>query len=275
MAGASAASMIRRNEQDQQHERRFGRNGLERAEMDSVRSTTAQQRKPQLLPRTTSRLHDIEIRVKRRIQELNKGFANPEKHLEDDSPFVFEVLTGIYTIAYDLAQDEAAREQWLSRGGLRVHGNTVNPHQPVVKSFFPKSIHPAIRHRVCRWAKAIAHCYDENISPREFESYLRKTTIKKAVAAYNRSLRGSDPLHDAEKQLDAQDRAISQILSAPEQASLSEPCPVTIGVVGKRRLAVLEFEPDGSGRYRILGVLAYEHDAVVRIVLASARRSPS
>lgn len=186
-------------------------------------TTGARSRKAEVLPGTTTSasrsrpsIHEAEIRAKRRISELNERFADPERQIADNSEAVFDILSDIYVVAYDLAKDEAARDQWLSRGGLRVHGNTENPHHAVVKCFFSKSIHSSIRHKVCRWAKAIAHCCDERISPREFKEYLRTTTIKNAIAAYKRSRRTQDPLDGAEGQLDEQDRLASRILSAPE-----------------------------------------------------------
>lgn len=174
----------------------------------------------------------------------------------------------IYT-AYHAIVAAGAQTQFLAERKVKVHGATRNPCYPVFRAF-TKTAHPWLRDRVCKYAQIAALAIHENVSPEAFPDWLKARPVEKACSDYRRIMRERDG-----SRRDEEWRRVSEVLvdprEQPDKAPIIAATPLTPGYVGVK-LGVLDFAQDGSGDFRLLGIMPHEPDAVMRMVKTAASK---
>ena len=141
--------------------------------------------------------------------------------------------------------------------------NTQNECYPIFRAF-TKKVHSWLRDRVCKYATVAALARYENVSPDDFPDWLKGHPIEEACEEYRRI---KAELEEAKRRAFMVDAS-----KDPERAPMIQATPITRGHVGLK-LGVLEFAKDGSGAFRVLGVLPHERNAVMRMVMTAARKA--
>lgn len=172
------------------------------------------------------------------------------------------VVAGIYT-AYCAIEAAGRREQFLAERGINIHGNTQNECYPIFRAFTKKA-HSWLRDRVCKYATVAALARYENVSPDDFPDWLKGHPIEEACEEYRRI---KAELEEAKRRAFMVDASKN-----PEKAPMILATPITRGHIGLK-LGVLEFAEDGSGEFRLLGILPHERNAVMRMVMTAARKA--
>jgi hypothetical protein len=172
------------------------------------------------------------------------------------------VVAGIYT-AYCAIEAAGRREQFLAERGIKIHGNTQNECYPIFRAF-TKKVHSWLRDRVCKYATVAALARYESVSSNDFPGWLKAHPIEEACEEYRRI---KAELEEAKRRAFMVDAS-----KDPEKAPTIPATPITRGHIGLR-LGVLEFAKDGSGEFRLLGILPHERNAVMRIVMTAARKA--
>jgi hypothetical protein len=179
-----------------------------------------------------------------------------------------KAVAGIYR-AYCAIAAIGGQAQFLAERGIKVHGGTKNDCYPIF-SAFTKGSHPWLRDRVCKYAEVAALAIHQNVQPEAFPDWLKRHPIEKACAEYRSIMR--EP--GKSKHNDEQER-VSEFLvdpkKEPDKAPIIPATPVTPGYVGLK-LAVLDFSNDGSGNFRVLGIMPHEVGAVMRMVMTAASK---
>lgn len=172
------------------------------------------------------------------------------------------VVAGIYT-AYCAIEATGHREQFLAERGIKIHGNTQNECYPVFRAFTNK-VHSWLRDRVCKYATVAALARHQNVSPDDFPEWLKRHPIEIACNEY-RQIKAE--LEEAKRRTFVVDAR-----KEPEKAPAIPATPITLGHVGLK-LGVLDFAKDGSGEFRVLGILPHERNAVLRMVMTAVRKT--
>ncbi|GAA3846364.1 hypothetical protein GCM10022626_14180 [[Pseudomonas] carboxydohydrogena] len=172
------------------------------------------------------------------------------------------VVAGIYT-AYCAIEAAGRREQFLAERGIKIHGNTQNECYPIFRAF-TKKVHSWLRDRVCKYATVAALARHEGVLPHDFPGWLKDHPIEEACEEYRRI---KAELEEAKRRAFMVDAS-----KYPEKVPTIQATPVTHGHIGLK-LGVLEFAKDGSGEFRLLGILPHERNAVMRMVMTAARNA--
>ena len=166
----------------------------------------------------------------------------------------------IYSAICELIRDGGA--EFLATRGVKAHGNTDNPYQPYMRAF-TKETHAWVRSAVCKYAQVFWLAQHLNIPPGNFGAWLETQTVEGACAEYRQLMR--------ERRRSERNEKLAKVLvdpeKEPEKAPLLSGTPVTLGCKGLK-LAVVNCVSDGSGNFRLLGILHHDHDAIVELVLA-------
>lgn len=173
-----------------------------------------------------------------------------------------DVVAGIYA-AYCAIEAAGRREQFLAERGIKIHGNTQNECYPIFRAF-TKKIHSWLRDRVCKFATVAALARHENVSPHDFPGWLKDHPIEEACEEYRRI---KAELEEAKRRAFMVDAS-----KDPEKVPMIRATPITRGHIGLK-LGVLEFAKDGSGEFRLLGILPHERNTVMRMVTTAARKA--
>jgi hypothetical protein len=179
------------------------------------------------------------------------------------------VVTGIFT-AYCAIAAVGGQAQFLAEREIKVHGSTKNECYPIFRAF-TKGAHPWLRDRVCKYAEVAALAIHQNVEPEHFPVWLKRHPIEKACAEYRSIMRE----RQKSKRNDEQQRIWEFLVDPkkePHKAPIIPATPVTPGYVGLK-LGVLEFSNDGSGTFRVLGIMPDEADAVMRMVMTAASKT--
>lgn len=168
------------------------------------------------------------------------------------------IVASIYA-AYCAIETAGGRERFLAERGIKIHGNTKNECYPVFQAF-TKKMHSWLRDRVCKYATVAALARHQNVSPEDFLDWQKRHPVEIACEEYRK----------IKAKLDKAKRRAFMIDPGkePDKAPLLSGTPITSGQVGLK-LGVLELVKDGSGDFRVLGVLPHDHKAVMRIVAAA------
>ncbi len=162
--------------------------------------------------------------------------------------------------------------QFLDQRGIKAHGNVTNPYQPYLRAF-TKRADPLVRSKICKYAQVVALARHENVAADDIGDWLKAHPIEEACREYRRIVR-----EQSNSQRDAERRRASAILvdpkKEPDKAPLLSATPITPGYTGLK-LAVVDFANDGSGDFRLLGILPHERDAVMRMVMTAASKATS
>ena len=179
-----------------------------------------------------------------------------------------KAVTGIYR-AYCAITATDGQAKFLAERQIKVHGSTKNACYPIFRAF-TKGAHPWLRDRVCKYAEVAALAIHENVSAEAFPDWLKRHPIEKACAEYRRIMRE----REKSKRNDEQQRIWDFLVDPkdPDRAPIIPATPITPGHVGIK-LAVLEFSDDGSGDFRVLGIMPHEADAVMRMVMTAASKA--
>lgn len=180
-----------------------------------------------------------------------------------------KVITGIFT-AYCAIAAVGGQAQFLAERDIKVHGSTKNECYPIFRAF-TKGTHPWLRDRVCKYAEVAALAIHQNVQPETFHDWLKRHPIEKACAEYRNIMRE----REKSKRNDEQQRIWEFLVDPkkePDKAPLISATPLTPGYVGLK-LGVLEFSNDGSGDFRVLGIMPHEDDAVIRMVMTAVSKS--
>jgi hypothetical protein len=180
-----------------------------------------------------------------------------------------KVVTGIYR-AYCAITATGEQAQFLAERQIKIHGSTKNECYPIFRAF-TKGAHPWLRNRVCKYAEVAALATHENVSAEAFPDWLKRHPIEKACAEYRRITRD----REKSKRNDEQQRSWDFLVDPkkdPDRAPIIPATPITPGYAGIK-LAVLWFSDDGSGDFRVLGIMPHEADAVMRMVMTAASKA--
>lgn len=195
------------------------------------------------------------------IHRCNDRLLGEVEKFGDTMPTA-DVVAGIYT-AYCAIEAAGRREQFLAERGIKIHGNTQNECYPIFRGF-TKKVHSWLRDRVCKYATVAALARHEGVLPHDFPGWLKDHPIEEACEEYRRI---KAELEEAKRRAFMVD-----VNKEPEKAPMIQATPITRGLVGLK-LGVLEFAKDGSGEFRVLGVLPHERNAVMRMVMTAARKA--
>jgi len=168
------------------------------------------------------------------------------------------IVASIYA-AYCAIEAAGARESFLAQRGIKVHGNTKNECYPVFQAF-TKTSHSWLRDRVCKYATVAALARHENVSPDDFPEWQKCHPVEVACEKYRKIKAELNKAKRRALMIDPK--------REPDKVPLLLATPITVGCLGLR-LGVIEFAKDGSGDFRVLGVLPHDRSAVMRIVTAS------
>jgi hypothetical protein len=168
------------------------------------------------------------------------------------------IVARIYT-AYCAIEGGGGQEQFLAERGIKIHGNTKNACYPVFQAFTKKA-HSWLRDRVCKYATVAALARHENVSPGDFPEWQKRHPVEVACEEYRKI---KSELNKAKRRAFMIDPK-----KEPDKAPLLPATPITVARLGLR-LGVIEFAKDGSGDFRLLGVLPHDRGAVMRIVEAA------
>lgn len=174
----------------------------------------------------------------------------------------------IYT-AYCAIAATGSQPQFLAERQIKVHGSTKNDCYPVFRAF-TRTAHPWLRDRVCKYAQVAALAVHEKVVPEAFPDWLKCHPIEKACREYRRILRERSK-SERNEHLQRVWRFLVDPKKEPEKAPIVPATPITPGYVGLK-LAVVDFTHDGSGNFRVLGIMPHDADAVMRMALTAANK---
>jgi len=193
------------------------------------------------------------------VATLDKATHNTKKALRT-------TVSTIYGAVCEFDRTKSGA-QFLADRRVKAHGNTANPYQPYLRAF-TRGTHSVVRGAVCKYSQVIALARHQNVDAENFDSWFAAHPIEKACAEFRRLTR---KLRESQRD-DLIRRVLVDPKTAPDKAPLLGATPITPGFTGWK-LAVLDFASDGSGDFRLLGVLSHDKDAVMRIVLADAAKA--
>ncbi|MET4519514.1 hypothetical protein [Bradyrhizobium sp. I1.7.5] len=174
----------------------------------------------------------------------------------------------IYT-AYCAIAATGAQEQFLAERQIKVHGSTKNACYPIFRAF-TRTAHPWLRDRVCKYAQIAALAVHQKVAPEKFPDWLKRNPIEKACREYRRIMRERSK-SERNEHLQRVWRFLVDPKKEPEKAPIVPATPITPGYVGLK-LAVIDFTHDGSGNFRVLGIMPHDADAVMRMALTAANK---
>jgi hypothetical protein len=174
----------------------------------------------------------------------------------------------IYT-AYCAISATGSQAQFLAERQIKVHGSTKNDCYPIFRAF-TRTAHPWLRDRVCKYAQVAALAVHEKVAPETFPDWLKRHPIEKACREYRRIMRDRNKSERYEH-LQRVWQFLVDPRKEPEKAPIIPATPITPGYVGLK-LAVLDFSHDGSGDFRVLGIMPHDADAVMRMALTAANK---
>jgi hypothetical protein len=180
-----------------------------------------------------------------------------------------KAVAGIYR-AYCAITATGGQAEFLAERQIKIHGSTKNECYPIFRAF-TKGAHPWLRNRVCKYAEVAALAIHEEVSPEAFPGWLKRHPIEKACAEYRRIVRD----REKSKRNDEQQRIWDFLVDPrkdPDKAPIIAATPITPGYTGMK-LAILGFSDDGTGDFRVLGIMPHEADAVMRMVMTAASKA--
>jgi hypothetical protein len=206
-------------------------------------------------------------RAEEAVAALNKLAASAQDELVRTSKRA--LLTAVCLIygAIRKIKDNASGAEYLASRNVSPHGNTDNWCQPYVKAF-TQGTGSWARSAICKYGQVVAVGIHHNVPAEQFENWLSTRTIGQARAEYQSIVR--------ERRKGERNAKLRKILidpeEEPEKAPLMSATPLTIGHVGSK-LAVLDLVADGSGKFRVTGILPYAGKAVTDIVMTAAEEA--
>lgn len=206
-------------------------------------------------------------RAEEAVVALNKLAASVQDELVRTSKRA--LLTAVCLIygAIREIKDNGTGAEYLASRNVSPHGNTDNWCQPYVKAF-TQGTGSWARSAICKYSQVIAVGIHHNVPAEEFEEWLSARTIGEARAEYQSIVRERRNAERHEKLR----KIVIDPEEAPEKAPLVSATPLTIGHIGPK-LAVLDLVADGSGRFRVTGILPYVGKAVTDIVMTAAEET--
>lgn len=174
----------------------------------------------------------------------------------------------IYT-AYCAIAATGSQAQFLAERQIKVHGSTKNDCYPVFRAF-TRTSHPWLRDRVCKYAQVAALAVHGKVAPETFPDWLKRNPIEKACREYRRIMRDRNK-SERDEHLQRVWEFLVDPKKEPEKAPIVAATPITPGYVGLK-LAVVDFTHDGSGNFRVLGIMPQDADAVMRMALTAANK---
>ena len=174
----------------------------------------------------------------------------------------------IYT-AYCAIAATGSQAQFLADRQIKVHGSTKNACYPVFRAF-TRTAHPWLRDRVCKYAQVAALAVHEKVAPEKFPDWLKRNPIEKACREYRRIMRERSKL-ERNEHLQRVWEFLVDPRKEPEKAPIVPATPITPSYVGLK-LTVVDFTHDGSGNFRVLGIMPQDADAVMRMALTAANK---
>jgi hypothetical protein len=175
----------------------------------------------------------------------------------------------IYT-AYCAISATGSQAQFLAERQIKVHGSTKNDCYPIFRAF-TRTAHPWLRDRVCKYAQVAALAVYQKVAPEAFPDWLKRNPIEKACGEYRRIMRERNK-SERNEHLQRVWEFLVDPKKEPEKAPITPATPITPGYVGLK-LAVLEFTHDGSGDFRVLGIMQHDADAVMRMAMTAADKN--
>ncbi len=152
---------------------------------------------------------------------------------------------------------------------IKVHGSTKNDCYPIFRAF-TRTAHPWLRDRVCKYAQVAALAVHGKVAPAEFPDWLKRNPVEKACREYRRIMRERSKSERTEH-LQSVWEFLVDPKKEPEKAPIVPATAITPGYVGLK-LAVVDFTNDGSGNFRVLGIMPHDADAVMRMALTVANK---
>ncbi|MCK1597949.1 hypothetical protein [Bradyrhizobium sp. 164] len=174
----------------------------------------------------------------------------------------------IYT-AYCAISAAGSQAQFLAERQIKVHGSTKNECYPIFRAF-TRTAHPWLRDRVCKYAQVAALAVHQQVASEAFPDWLKRHPIEKACREYRRIMRERTK-SERNEHLQRVWQFLVDPRKEPERAPMVPATPITPGHVGLK-LAVVDFTHDGSGNFRVLGIMPHDADAVMRMALTAANK---
>ncbi len=180
-----------------------------------------------------------------------------------------EKTVAVIYAAYCAIAANGSQEQFLAERKIKVHGSTKNACYPIFRAF-TRTAHPWLRDRVCKYAQVAALAVHEKVEPGTFPDWLKRNPIEKACQKYRRIMRERSKSERKEHQQRVWEFLVDP-RKEPEKAPIVPATSITPGYVGLK-LAVVDFMHDGSGNFRVLGIMPHNADAIMRMALTAANK---
>ncbi|MCX7321291.1 MAG: hypothetical protein NT113_18020 [Hyphomicrobiales bacterium] len=223
---------------------------------------------------TESNIDNVAQAAKLMIAEADRAVQSCNEVLHDQLAKVGRkvptenIVAVIYT-AYCAIAVTGSQAQFLADRHIKVHGSTKNDCYPVFQAF-TRSAHPWLRDRVCKYAQVAALAFHEKVAPETFPDWLKRNPIEKACREYRRIMRERSR-SERNEHLQRVWEFLVDPKKEPDKAPIVPATPITPGYAGVK-LAVIDFAHDGSGNFRVLGIMPHDADAVMRMALTVASK---
>lgn len=209
---------------------------------------------------------NVAARNKSLIAVADKAVAAYESEL--DAAYVSAraklaaALDAAYAVIFALQGSPDERAAFLAERGVKPHGNTKNPHQPLTRALFSKV--KRCRSDVARFAATFALAVTRNVQPKDFLEWLNggagpsdpqtphvtKHGVDAKAAIYAASQRAPKAAADSATQREDRIKGYIQSLSRVSGQTLTLEHPPkprdTKALPGVRRLGVVEYQKDGT-----------------------------